>query len=77
MQDVSTKELQRTLAIRNLNGRISKGKGKGISDARKRRLGTSSLYLFGSGKRAWVNYEQSLIFLSPWRETRETEKWPY
>ena len=35
MQVVSTKELQRTLAIRNLNGRSSEGKGKGISDAQK------------------------------------------
>ena len=53
MQVVSTKELQRNLTIRSLNGRSSKGKGKGISDAQKGDwgLGTSSLYLFGCRKR--------------------------
>ena len=35
MQVVSTKELQRNLTIRGLNGRSSKGKGKGISYAQK------------------------------------------
>ena len=35
IQVVSTKELQRNLTIRSLNGRSSKGKGKGISDTRK------------------------------------------
>ena len=43
MQVVSTKELQRTLAIRSsLNGRSSKRNGKGISEARSG-LGTSPL----------------------------------
>ena len=35
MQVVSTKELQRNLAIRGLNGGSWKRKGKGISEARK------------------------------------------
>ena len=49
MQVVSTKELQRTLAIRSLNGRSSKRKGKGISEARKWTGNQSTL--FGCEKR--------------------------
>ena len=82
MQVVSTKELQRTLAIRNLNGRSSEGKGKGISDAQKGDWGpVHSIFLdAGSARRrgcTQVDYEQSLFFLSPSRETRETRKWLY
>ena len=82
MQVVSTKELQRTLAIRNLNGRSSEGKGKGISDAQKGDWGPVHTICLDAGSvrgrgRTRVDYEQSLVFLSPSRETRETRKWPY
>ena len=86
MQVVSTKELQRTLAIRSLNGRSSKGKGKGkgISYAQKGDWGPVHTIFLDTGSargrgrgRTRVDYEQSLVFLSPSRETRETRKWPF
>ena len=82
MQVVSTKELQQTFGIRSLNGRSSKGKGKGISDAQKGDWGpVHSIFLdAGSARRrgcTQVDYEQSFFFLSPSRETRETRKWLY
>ena len=82
MQVVSTKELQRNLTIRGLNGRSSKGKGKGISDAQKGDWGPVHTIFLDAGSvrgrgRTRVDYEESLVFLSPSRETRETRKWPY
>ena len=82
MQVVSTKELQRNLTIRGLNDRSSKGKGKGISDAQKGDWGPVHTIFLDAGSvrglgRTRVDYEQSLVFLSPSRETRETRKWPY
>ena len=82
MQVVSTKELQRNLTIRGLNGRSSKGKGKGISYAQKGDWGPVHTIFLDAGSvrgrgRTRVDYEQSLVFLSPSRETRETRKWPY
>ena len=82
MQVVSTKELQRKLAIRSQNGRSSKGKGKGISDAQKGDWGPVHTIFLNTGSARGrgcrrVDYAQSLVFLSPSRETRETRKWPY
>ena len=82
MQVVSTKELQRNLTICGLNGRSSKGKGKGISYAQKWDWGPVHTIFLDAGSvrgrgRTRVDYEQSLVFLSPSRETRETRKWPY
>ena len=82
MQVVSTKELQRNLTIRGLIGRSSKGKGKGISYAQKGDWGPVHTIFLDAGSvrgrgRTRVDYEQSLVFLSPSRETRETRKWPY
>ena len=79
MQVVSTKELQWNLTIRGLNGRSSKGKGKGISYAQKGDWGPVHTIFLDAGSvrgrgRTRVDYEQSLVFLSPSRETRETRK---
>ena len=81
LQVVSTKELQRTLAIRSLNGRSSKRKGKGISEARKWTGNQSTLCLDARsarrrGRRRF-DYEQSLFFLSPSSEMIEKRKWPH
>ena len=82
MQVVSTKEFQRNLAMRSLNGGSSKGKGKGISDTRKVDWQPVHSLCLDAGSargrgRSRLDYEQSLFFLSPSSEMRETRKWPH
>ena len=62
MQVVSTKELQRTLAIRSLNGRSSKGKGKGISDTRKGDWGPVHSIFLDAGS---AQYNTILLLILP------------
>ena len=62
MQVVSTKELQRNLTISSLNGRSSKGKGKGISDTRKGDWGPVHSIFLDAGS---VQYNTILLLILP------------
>ena len=62
MQVVSTKELQRNLTIRSLNGRSSKGKGKGISDTRKEDWGPVHSIFLDAGS---PQYNTILLLILP------------